>query len=359
MQRYLQFLKYQFENELVGKKGDDKIQKGVFNVKERVTRASLSYNNVNGVFLQCKTVLTYFNNNHFFSRPTSNYSFKDDDEEEDYEEEEYDIMNLYVQDEDQGNMIADVFDLQCVKNMIDDIRNGTHLMATFFAQWIFNLNELRFRNLFKQEDHHALAIFLQYLDRFFSLLSDHLYLELLHEVLKHLYVLYVQHLLRILLPTSSHDFDHNCRTTVEKTLSGLKELFNADGEGIDNDFLEQYARELQVIIRIYHDDTSALIQLYKALTSDIMIQRQPSVDVGDDNTSVISDSSSDSSVMITNLQQQVIMNTISNLSITEHDRIEFLNPELVLLLLGMRRKDKEARVFVKQVIKKKKGTNGT
>jgi hypothetical protein len=380
MSNYLQFLKYKFENELVGKKSDDKIKKGVYNVAERVTRAALSYNNVNGVFLQCKTVLTYFNNNHFFGRPSKDNSVRDDEIEFDDDEEEdegYDILNMYVQDgnEDSGNMIADVFDLQCVKHIIDDIRNATHVMAAFFAQWIFSMNESRFRNLFKQEDRHALDVLLTALDRFFTLLSEHLYFELLHEVLKHLYVLFIQQLLRILLPPNSSStipgplpptstaqqttdqFDGTLRTPVEKCLQGLKDLFYADGEGIGMEFLDQYARELQTILRIYNDDTAALVQLYKALTTDNTFVLLPKVQVNgeaDDNTSVISDSSSDSSVMIQNLQQQVVMSTISNLSITDQDRVEFLNPELILLLLGMRRKDKEARVFVKQTIKKRK-----
>jgi hypothetical protein len=420
MSNYLQFVRYQFENELMGKKSDDKHKKGVYNVSERIARASLYYNNINGLFIQCKTVLTYFNNNHFFSTKSKDNSVNDDkidndddDEQEDeqienddmedqsYEmideddDESYDIMSMYVQDgnEDGGTLVADVFDLQCVKNIIDDIRNVTHLMAAYFAQWIFSLNEARFRSIFKQDDRQALDVLLRSLDKFFTVLSEHLYLELLHEVLKHLYVLFIQHLLRILLPTNSsgnvtsvsagsvnnnnsifsNDFDPTFKTPVEKCVKGFKELFWADGEGIEQDFLDKYSRELEVILHIYNDETPALIQLYKALTSDnvpvLLPQKLSSIsenviDSGvSDSGSVQSDSSStDSSIIIQNLQQQVIMSTISNMNLIiqlqdgqeARVQLEFLNPELILLLLGMRKKDKDARLFVKKTIHKKK-----
>ncbi|KAL0479344.1 hypothetical protein AKO1_007624 [Acrasis kona] len=414
LQQYLTLLRHDVEKELNQKQQvrpvngyhwRDKNKSNAFNVAERIERASIQFNNVNGVFLQFKLILTSFNNNYFNSDLNDGDVVEEEDTNQledvqqekqqdedlyqddsvvvvndDQDEYDYDMLSIYQQYGTNG-VIADVFDLKCVKDLLDDIRKATHSIASFFSQWIFTLNEARLRAVFRQEDPQALNVLLQSMDRFFTVLSEHLYIELLHEVLKHLFVLLIQHLLKILLShntsnslnigvNNSHilDYDATFRTPVEKSFHGFRELFLADGEGLSQNFLDQYSRELQAILNIYNHDTQSLIQLYKTLTNDdsfvlLSIVETNGADISD-SVSVHSDSSStDSSVMLQNMHQQVMMTTIANVNLdntstasnpsVQKQEVEFLNPELILLLLGMRRKDKEARIFVKKQIKKK------
>jgi hypothetical protein len=165
-------------------------------------------------------------------------------------------------------------------------------------------------------------------------------------------------------------FSHSSRTTespeetnrriIEQCLKQLKELFRANGEGLDDEFLMHYSRQLQILLGIYMDPTDVLIELYQRLTDieqqlydiDDTISIDSPTRMNEADSDNISVASSDSS--ISTGSSIILIQTIqSKLANQQLNRNELLKPEYILLLLGTRKKDREARKFVKQTLKRK------
>ncbi|EFC37684.1 predicted protein [Naegleria gruberi] len=364
------------------------------NVHDRIRLACIAFNNVNGLFMYAKDILQQFN------------SSVCDQLLEDYDrkvnpEEESDQFNINILQE----KLIQVYDFPSVKSITNEIRMVTTDMAFFIADWLYNMNEQRFEAIFNIASNGSpqekLFIFLSSLDRFFMHLSDNLYLELLHEVLRHLYVIYVQKLVRNKLlgykqksplnasellspitgmdgatpfspntsPVPSHfpTFESSQKVTVQLCLDGLKDLFNASGEGLDSKFLDQQSRELDILILIYNDETDILINLYENLIGErvddkyltSLYQRlapqspnlnmpssvsMPSLD-DSDSISIASSSSSTDSFILLSLQEAIS---------SKRKNSDFLSPELILLLLNQRKKDRTARSYARRRLKELK-----
>ncbi|KAL9652883.1 hypothetical protein ABK040_010915 [Willaertia magna] len=364
---YLTFLSNRCRNELNAKTG---------NLHERIRKACIAFNNVNGLFIYAKDLLLQFNQvltNYLldeYERNNNNDNSLDDD----------DIDSLL------NEKLIEVYDLPSVKLIMSEIQLITSDIALHFAEWIYAMNEVRYEAIFKERNNTSLFVFLSHLDRFFEFLSDNLYIELLYEVLKHLFVLYVQNLLRYKLlqnqqtPSSNsllapiavfgvenkQQFDSSIRIPVKHTLDGLKDLFGACGEGIEQSFLELQSRELDVMLMIYSEDTDTLIKLYETLMDcdsdrhsngvNQLMERFSSllnINTGnvnyDENVDVnsvdnISTTSSTDSYFLQSLQYAIV-NSSAN---------EFLRPELILLLLSLRKKETKAIKFVKKQAKENK-----
>ncbi|KAG2383345.1 hypothetical protein C9374_004682 [Naegleria lovaniensis] len=356
------------------------------NVHDRIRLACIAFNNVNGLFLYAKDILQHFNNA-IYTQLLEDYERNIDPEDED-NEVNYNLLH---------DKLIEVYDFPTVKSIMNEIQMITTDMAFCIADWIYTMNEQRFEAIFTSlpgKEMESLVVLLSSLDRFFIHLSDVLYLELLHEVLKHLFVIYVQKLLRnkllgckqqshlnaseLLSPISSVPpsmdilssspgtsmFQYNSPNVgIQLCLNGFRDLFYANGEGLPLDFLEQQSKELDILLLIYTDDTESLINLYESLIGENddktlidlyerFSNHLPSSNGGvhdeSDNISIasghsgLSSNSSTDSVVMLSLQQ-----TINN-----KNKNDFLSPELILLLLNKRKKDRRARQYAKQRLKK-------
>lgn len=151
--------------------------------------------------------------------------------------------------------------------------------------------------------------------------------------------------------------DVRCKVS-SQCLKPLQELFYANGEGLAESFLSQHSRPLQIVISIFNDDTAVLIELYTKLTTlepllatvGAMDTIHSSTDTASDSISVASSDSSSSSLSSIVLMQ-MIQQQISNQQLSLN---ELIKPDYILVLLGNRRSDKEARSFVKSVVKHKR-----
>jgi len=363
-------------------------------MNDRIRIACLYFNNVNGLFLLSRKKLTHFNNTTFIEMNwlidkcdvsiSDDYSSLEQSEfngEED-EDEELTIAAATLDDD----APVDIFDLGCVKSLMTDIQMTSNSIALYFAQFIFQNHKEKFMDIFKRFDNNVLEDLLDSLDKFFMITSEFLYIEQLYEVLKHLFVIFVQKLIDVLLNPISPEIqkpilpfplslsssststtilegslEETTRKLVGSVLESLKELFYANGDGLKDQFLLQHSRPLSILISIYHDSTDILIELYQRLT-DVQPFLAAFTDVhtannASDNSDNISVTNSDtmsstssgscsSMAMIQSIQQQ-----LSNQQLTPN---ELIKPEYILLLLGSRKKDREARHFVKKVLRKRR-----
>lgn len=355
------------------------------NVHDRIRLACIAFNNVNGLFLYAKDILQHFNNA-IYTQLLEDYERNIDPEDED-NEVNYNLLH---------DKLIEVYDFPTVKSIMNEIQMVTTDMAFCIADWIYAMNEQRFEAIFtclpgKEMEH--LMVLLSSLDRFFIHLSDVLYLELLHEVLKHLFVIYVQKLLRnkllgckqqshlnaseLLSPISSVPpsmdilstspgtsiFQYNSpHIGIQICLNGFRDLFYANGEGLPLDFIEQQAKELDILLLIYTDDTESLINLYETLIGenddktlidlyDRFSNHLPSNGSVHDDIDNISIASGHSGLSSNSSTDSVVMLSLQK-TINNKNKNDFLSPELILLLLNKRKKDRRARQYARQRLKK-------
>jgi len=357
---FLNHTSTQFRNILMSPNEENSL---IRTMNDKIRAACSYFNNINGIFTLCKSRLTKFNNTTFmqiYMKKRSSQDSIDEDFEDDTLLDSFD------------NAPVDVFDLGGVQSLMTELQTTSNSIALFFAQFIFVNNEKKLHALFKHFDDNVLQDLLMSLDRFFMVTSEFLYIEQLHEVLKHLYVIYIQKLLDwVLAPRNSstlsaslHAFirgnsseDVRCKVS-SQCLKPLQELFYANGEGLAESFLSQHSRPLQIVISIFNDDTAVLIELYTKLTTlepllatvGAMDTIHSSTDTASDSISVASSDSSSSSLSSIVLMQ-MIQQQISNQQLSLN---ELIKPDYILVLLGNRRSDKEARSFVKSVVKHKR-----
>ncbi len=159
-------------------------------MNDKIRTACSYFNNINGIFTLCQNRLTKFNNTTFMQIYMSegNYDGGDNGDGEDaFADDDEDALLDSL-----DGAPVDVFDLEGVSSLMNALQTTANSIALFFAQFIYMNNERKLRALIKHFDEEVLHDLLMSLDRFFTVTSQFLYIEQLHEVLKHLYVIYIQ-----------------------------------------------------------------------------------------------------------------------------------------------------------------------
>jgi hypothetical protein len=124
---YMSTMSNNFQTILLGK-GLEEDQTIYKTMNDRIKIACLHFNNVNGVFMLSKNILTKFNNTTFIQMPSA-LSHQDNEDSMDVDVEEQALTAL-----DDGP--ADIFDLGAVKDFMSDIQVAANSIALLYAQFV-------------------------------------------------------------------------------------------------------------------------------------------------------------------------------------------------------------------------------